>query len=161
MNYYLEHGLDENADVYNEKKGGFKINNKTTRGELYKKAGDWFLIWEPSIIAFSNFEEFLNYKKLQSEFILKYGHLQNLKHKEVLIDKEFVKDLKKYIIEPLEKAISNKEKLEKEIKNKLDSVSYEEFIKTLKSCSLVAREIYEEDQKKLDEIMRKTLGYYI
>ena len=103
----------------------------------------------------------INYKKLEGEFILKYGHPQNSKHKDVLIDKKFVKNLKKYIIGPLEKAISNKEKLEKEIKNGLDSVSYEDFIKTLKSCSLIAKETYEKDQKKLDEILRKTLDYYI
>ncbi len=161
VNFYLEHGLDENADVYNETKGGFKINSKTTRGELYKRAGEWFSIWDPSILSFSSFEEYLNYKKLENEFILKYGHLKKLKQKYVLIDKEFVKDLKKYIIEPLEKAISNKEKFEKEIINKMDSVSYEDFVKTLKSCSLVEKETYEKDQKKLDEILRKTLGYGI
>ena len=120
-----------------------------------------FFKWEPNLLAFLNFEEFLNYKKLKNEFILKYGHLKNLKDKDVLIDKEFVKDLKENVINPLEKAISNKEKQNREIKSKLDSVSYEEFIKTLKSCSLVAKETYEKDQKKLDEILRKTLGYGI
>ncbi len=160
VNYYLKHGLDENADVYNEKKGGFKIDSKTTRSDLYNKISLFYSTY-PVIHVFSNFKEYLNYKKLESEFILKYGHPQNSKHKDVLIDKEFVKDLKKHIIEPLEKAILNKEKFDKEIKNGLDSVPYGDFVKTLKSCSLVKKETYEKDQKKLDEILRKSLDYYM
>ncbi len=150
VNHYLKHGLDENADVYNKKKDRFKIDSKTTRTHLYN------IVPARCMYIFSNFEEYLNYKKLKSEFILKYGQLDKLKHKDVLVDKEFVKDLKKYFIEPLKKAIPNGE-----IINKIDDISYEDFIKTLKSCSLVEKETYEKDQKKLDEILRKNLGYSI
>lgn len=150
IDYYLKHGLDENAEVYDEKKGGFKIDNKTTRGDLFYEVCCLQ-------IMFKTLEESNNYEKKYSNFIKKYGQKNYEKYKPILIDKNFVKELKEELIIPLIEAFHYRNSRIKEFLKEMDNVKFKDFVETVKSCDLVSKEKYEKDQKIADDFREQNI----
>ncbi len=155
INYYLKHGLSKSTKS-SEKQEKFKINEKTTREDLFG------LVSYLGDSVHKNKEDFLELKKLKNIFISKYGKIfkTNGKDGKILIDKQYVEDLKKYIIEPQLKNFNNTKKFFKEmceeVSNKLENVEFKDFIETVKSAKIVEKEKYEKDQKIFNELEDKT-----
>ena len=151
IDYYLEHGLDENAEVYDEKKGNFKIDEKTTRGYLYHVIACCLPVF------FKDFEEEKDYRTRLADFVTKYGQKDYEKYRRILIDKDFVKELKEKILKPAIKAFNYNEEITKKILKEMDGVKFKDFLETVKSCGLVDKEKYEKDQKAMDSVREKVL----
>ncbi len=150
IDYYLEHGLDENADVFDENKGGFKIDKKTTRANLAR-----IILIVPQ--KFKSLEEKIEFDKAKADFIKKYGQKDYEKYKQILIDKEFVKELKEKILIPAKKGFHYADELNRKLLEEIDSVKFEDFVETVKSCDLMDGEKYEKDQKMLDSLREQII----
>lgn len=147
INYYLKHGINKNVknDDENNK---FKITERTTRGDL--------LPITSSFLSRKK-EEFLEKEKFKSIIYSKYGKPRNLngENKEILIDKQYVEDLKKYMVDLTVKQFKASYNLAKKLLNEINNLKYEDFVETVKSASVVEKEEYEKDQQILNEIMKK------
>ncbi len=151
VDYYLEHGPDEKAEVYDEKKGGFKIDDKTTRNEL-------FIVIVEMPTRFKSLEEKMKLQKAVTDFIKKYGQNEAEKeYKSILIDKDFVKELKEKILIPSTKAFYASNEIIKELLKEIDNVKFKDFLETVKSCGLVPKEKFEKDQKIADDFREQTI----
>ena len=148
INYYLKHGINKNAknDDENNK---FKITERTTRGRLG--------LYLFHLIQHKNKEEFLEIEKSKSIMYSKYGkpYKINGENKEILIDKQYVEDFKNYVIDPNVEQIKSSYALIKKLLSEIDNLKYEDFVETVKSASVVAKEEYEKDQQTLNDIMKK------
>ncbi len=122
-----------------------KITKETPRYELFRHYK--FLLED---CLFENFNEYVNYTKILSEFIKRNNIKSN--EKVVTVTKEFAQDLLENVIKPLKKIIERTENLKKEFKENLNKISYEEFVEYVKSAKSVEKEKLEKDQKKIREL---------
>ena len=150
IDYYLEHGLDEESEIFNENKGGFKIDKKTTRARLAN-----IILNMPQ--KFKSLEEQIEHGIAEANFIKKYGQKDYEKYKAILIDKEFVKELKEKILTPAIKSFYYRDELNRKILEEIDDIKFEDFVETVRSCDLVDEEKYEKNQKMLDYLREQII----
>ena len=148
INYYLKHGFveEENSNDEEEK---FKITNRTTRAEFDKE-------YIFGVLLCKDKEEFFNILRNKVKLYEKYGRpYKDGKNEEILVDEQFVKDYKKLIIDPLLKIFHSTRAIFKDMLNKVDKVTFEEFVETVKSAEIIEKTKYEKDQKVLTELSKK------
>ncbi len=145
MNSYLN-----NANELDEK-NGFSITKTTTRRDLFKEVEHLFIP-----MFHEKFEDYLEKLKLKREFYEKYGQVE-FNYKDILVDKEFVQDLKDAYITPLLKDIEKfKQDLNKAVEE-INKIEFKDFKKAVESVTLVEKEQHEKDQKKYDEFLKSKI----
>ena len=131
IDYYLEHGLDEEAEIFNENKGGFKIDKKTTRARLAN-----IILNMPQ--KFKSLEEQIEHGVAEANFIKKYGQ-------------------KDKILTPAIESFYYRDELNRKILEEIDDIKFEDFVETVRSCDLVDEEKYEKNQKMLDYLREQII----
>ena len=152
INYYLEKGLDEKADVFDRNKG-FEITKRTTRREIYNAYEDF--IRKGGIC--NTFEDAVNYFENNEIFFKKYGQFKFSDLKIFLIDKEFIKDLNELLIKPNLKRLKFSIKYFKKFMREVDKIKFSDFKKAVKSVELVEKTKNEKDQKIMDEFDKRIM----
>lgn len=148
IDYYLKHGYVEEVNS-NDEKDEFKITKRTTRAEFDR---DYLF----GALFYKDKEEYFNILRNKVKLYEKYGRpYKDGKNEEILVDKQFVKDYKKLIIDPLLKIFHSTRAIFKDMFNKVDKVTFEEFVETVKSAEIVEETKYEKDQKVLTELSEK------
>ena len=126
-----------------------KIDEKTKIKDLYETLSKKYHELDINKM-YSDYEDFINSFKLGDNFVKKYK-LEKETGKDVLINKEFAKEFKEKIERDF-KHFKYAEKFNKEVMEKINSISYEDFVKAVKSVSLVEKSVFEKDQKVEDEL---------
>ncbi len=148
IDYYLKHGFVQEVNS-NDEKDEFKITKRTTRAEFDR---DYLF----GALFYKDKEEYFNILRNKVKLYEKYGRpYKDGKNEEILVDEQFVKDYKKLIIDPLLKIFHSTRAIFKDILDKLEKVTFEEFVETVKSAEIVEETKYEKDQKVLTELSEK------
>ncbi len=148
IDYYLKDGFVQEVNS-NDEEEKFKITNRTTRAEFNKE-------YIFGVLLYKDKEEYLNTLRNKLKLYEKYGRTyKEAENKEFLVDEQFVKDYKKLIIDPLLKISNSTRAIFKDMLNKLEKVTFEEFVETVKSAEIVEETKYEKDQKVLTELSEK------
>ena len=107
-------------------------------------------------LFFKDKEEYLKNLRNKVKIYEKYGRpYKEAENKEFLVDEQFVKDYKKLIIDPSLKIFNSTRAIFKDMLKKLEKVTFEEFVETVKSAEIVEETKYEKDQKVLTELSEK------
>ncbi len=141
---FLKNGYEEKREGENTNRF-FKITDKTPRSLMFRHYR--FLLED---CLFENFDEFIKYAKNFSEFIKRHNVKSN--EEDFTITKEFAKDLLENVLNPLKKIVERTENLKKEFEENIEKISFEEFIKYIKSAKPVEKEKLEKDQNKIKEL---------